>query len=656
MALPNFHMKKQGHIYLVSRLAKLLGMLCLTSSLFGQHVSDSMKVKMETLVVHEFFSNPTEKAKLQTLDSGLVQSKSLTFSTLHSSDWINRSHPSITIKNYGPSSSSTLSVRGSSANQTQLLWHNLNINQSWQSLSDLSLIPSGFFEGIRLSGSALAGLVAGIPPGASLLLQPKALKSATSFFELGYTAGSFGLHKGLASFGFSRKGWNSLTAFQYFQAQNDFPYYNSYKKNNPIETLSHAANKHLSILHESQVKLDSVHRLDLGYWMVHNYRELPPTMLMSNSVALQKDRSYRGFIAWNAEKNKWKGINQIAYFHDQLIYQDSIAQLDETSISENAQFLSSWQIQLHPKIGLQIGEHTQFVKVGSEGYKGNQHQFNHALFGGLSFSGKWHFLNLSARQEIRRGNWTPVGIGITGLLNAKRFTIQVLANKVYRAASYNDLYWIPGGNQNLKSESGYILEVGISTKSGKANLPTLSISGYSKWIQNWIQWVPTGSIWVPFNSKTVQAVGVETSLKEKLEFRNWHIQFGTGIHFNQTTPTASYTIGETVGLQLIYVPQLKSNSFVSLEWKGFYLSLDAVVHGKIYTSTDHSTSLPAWYTLNFTLAKSFSLFKCMQVQASLAANNATNTYYQTVEQRPMPGINLLSGLQIKYSFKNHQIL
>jgi outer membrane cobalamin receptor len=649
-------MKKQGQSTQVSLLTRLLGMLCFVQPIYGQEVLDSMKVKMETLVVHEFFSNPTEKAKLQVLDSGIVQAKSLTISTLHSSDWINRSHPSINIKNYGPSSSSTLSVRGSSANQTQLLWHNLNINQSWQSLSDLSLIPSGFFEGIQLSSSSLVGLVAGIPPGASLLLQPKTIKSDTTFLEIGYTVGSFDLHKVLGTFGFSRKGWNSLTSIQYFQAQNDFPYTNSYKKNNPIEKLSHAANQHLSILHESKFLLDSINRLDFGFWLVKNYRELPPTMLMSSSVALQKDLSYRSFLGWNFQKKKWKGINQIAYFSDKLIYQDSIAQLDETSLSQNAQFLCSWQVQIHPNIGLQFGEHTQFVKVSSEGYKGNQQQFNHALFGGLSFSGKSVFINLSARQEIRKSQWTPIGIGFTGLFYAKWFNMQVLANKVYRPASYNDLYWIPGGNQNLKSESGYILELGISTKSGKTAFPTFGISGYSKLIQNWIQWVPTGSIWVPFNAKTVQAIGLEASLKENLEFRKCRLQIGTGIHFNQTSPTASYTNGETVGLQLIYVPQFKSNSFVSFAWKGYFLSIDAVVNGKTFSSTDHSTSLPAWYTLNVTVAKSFLLFKTMELQASFSANNATNSNYQTVEQRPMPGFNLLAGIQIKYSFKNQHTL
>ncbi len=649
-------MKKQGHTSLFTTLAQLLGMLCLSFPLFGQQVTDSMKVKMETLVVREFVNNPIEKAKLQVLDSGLVQAKSLTLSTLHASDWINRNHPSINIKNYGPSSSSTLSVRGSSANQTQFLWHNLNINQSWQSLSDLSLIPSGFFEGIQLSSSALVGLVAGIPPGASLLLQPKHLKTDTSYLEVGYTTGSFGLQKGVASFGFSRKRWNSLSSVQYFQAKNNFPYTNIYKKNNPIERLSHAANQHLSVLHESQLKLDSVQSLEIGFWLVQNYRELPPTMLMSSSVALQKDQSYRGFLGWNLHKKKWKGSNQIAYFHDQLIYQDSVAQLDETSLSQNAQFLSSWQFQLHPKVALQLGEHTQFVNVGSEGYKGNRHQFNHALFGGFSITGKSHFLNISARQEIRRNEWTPLGIGFTGLLYSKWFTIQVLANKVYRAASYNDLYWIPGGNQNLKSESGYMLEAGISTKSGISALPTLSVSGYSKWIQNWIQWVPTGSIWVPFNAKSVQAIGLEASLKENLEFRKCRLQIGTGIHFNQTSPTASYTNGETVGLQLIYVPQFKSNSFISFAWKGYFLSIDAVVNGKTFSSTDHSTSLPAWYTLNVTVAKSFLLFKTMELQASFSANNATNSNYQTVEQRPMPGFNLLAGIQIKYSFKNQHTL
>lgn len=640
-------MKKQGHHSLL--LLHFLVSLFTPLFLQAQHAADSLKVNMQPLIVEENFFTPLEMAKLQVQDSGIVLSKTLTLSTLHSSDWINRSHPGISVKNYGPSSSSTLSVKGSSANQTQLVWHHLNINQSWQSLSDLSLIASGFFNGIQLSSSVLSGLEVGITPGANLLLQSKKLKKNQTWLEIAYTGGSFGLNKGITSFGIDRKRWNSSTSIQFFNAQNNFPYTNKFKKDHPIETLPHAANQHLTILNEIEIKVDTFQRIELGAWLVRNYRELPPTMLMSSSAALQKDQSIRGYLSWNFHKRIWKGFHQIAYLNDFLLYVDSIAQLNETNRCHNAQILNSWQVQLHPKIELQIGEQTQYIYLKSEAYAGSHSQFNHSLFGGLSYSGLSHFLNLSVRQEIRKKNWAPTGVGLTAIYYTKWFSLQLIANKVYRAPSYNDLFWIPGGNPNLKSENGYTLDVGISTKNKNGYWPIFNASGYSKWINNWIQWLPNGTIWTPLNTKSVRALGGELSLKKSVYWAKLHLQFGAGIHLNKTFSRETNSSNESNGLQLIYVPNFKSNSFISIDWKNYFVSIDLLLYGKTYTSTDHSSKLPAFCTLNASVAKTFHLFPKTDIQLSFSVNNATNASYQTVEQRPMPGVNFLGGFLINFS-------
>ena len=64
-------------------------------------------------------------------------------------------HTNVFVKNYGIGSLSTISIRGSSAAQTQALWHGVNINNAMTGLSDFSAIPVSFFDKISIDyGSA----------------------------------------------------------------------------------------------------------------------------------------------------------------------------------------------------------------------------------------------------------------------------------------------------------------------------------------------------------------------------------------------------------------------------------------------------------------------------------------------------------------------
>ncbi|MBK9299353.1 MAG: TonB-dependent receptor plug domain-containing protein [Bacteroidetes bacterium] len=54
-------------------------------------------------------------------------------------------HTNVFVKNYGVGSLSTISIRGSSAAQTAVLWHGLNLNNAMTGLADFSILPVSFF-------------------------------------------------------------------------------------------------------------------------------------------------------------------------------------------------------------------------------------------------------------------------------------------------------------------------------------------------------------------------------------------------------------------------------------------------------------------------------------------------------------------------------
>src|ERR1700757_4402803 len=61
------------------------------------------------------------------------------------------------VKAYSPGNIATLSIRGSTAQQTAVIWNGMNINNPMLGQADISLLPVGFFNSISIQKGALSG-------------------------------------------------------------------------------------------------------------------------------------------------------------------------------------------------------------------------------------------------------------------------------------------------------------------------------------------------------------------------------------------------------------------------------------------------------------------------------------------------------------------
>ena len=94
-----------------------------------------------------------ETKKIQFEDSKkTISIDSLTLSRYNTSSLSELlSHQSaIHIKSYGNGNIATTSMRGGNANHTAILWNGLNIQNAMLGQTDLSIIPSAFFDQISL--------------------------------------------------------------------------------------------------------------------------------------------------------------------------------------------------------------------------------------------------------------------------------------------------------------------------------------------------------------------------------------------------------------------------------------------------------------------------------------------------------------------------
>ena len=95
---------------------------------------------------------------------------------------------------------------------------------------------------------------------------------------------------------------------------------------------------------------------------------------------------------------------------------------------------------------------------------------------------------------------------------SKQLLISGSVAKNSHLPTLNDLYYIPGGNPNLKSEKGTLYDLGTSDSFtfGNNQIHT-GISFFYSNINDWIIWLPTfQGYWEPKNIERVVSSGVES--------------------------------------------------------------------------------------------------------------------------------------------------
>jgi iron complex outermembrane receptor protein len=230
----------------------------------------------------------------------------------------------------------------------------------------------------------------------------------------------------------------------------------------------------------------------------------------------------------------------------------------------------------------------------------------------------------------------------------------------YRFPTLNDLYFLPGGNPDLRSESGWTYDGGVSFAVGKQGVYSLSGSAtwFESFIKDWIIWLPTTKgFFSPENIKDVHAYGIE--LKGNLDIalgREW--QMGVNGTFSWTP---SINCGEprtpadrSVGKQLPYVPEYSSTVTGRLSWRRWSFLYKWCYYSERFTMSSNDLSLtgklPPYFMSNISLERTVSL-KWADLSLKGAVNNLFNEEYLSVLSRPMPGINFEIFIGITPKFR-----
>jgi iron complex outermembrane receptor protein len=277
----------------------------------------------------------------------------------------------------------------------------------------------------------------------------------------------------------------------------------------------------------------------------------------------------------------------------------------------------------------------------------------------LSFSsflklnlGKW-IGNLGLRREFYNGTDPGLLYTMGWRYKAKEsLIIRTHISNKFRKPSFNEKYWQPGGNPDLRPEKGWGTDIGIEGQlpsNALASSFRYSITGFYQNVDNWIQWVIQDSL-TPVEYKTIRSLGTETELT--YQYKSEELMFTTSAVYNLNRSVIVRTYDNNPlyeGNQLMYIPLHAAKLNFYCSWKGWNAAWNLNASGKRETvdSNDESLRLPGYLIINAMAGfemdtRSFSCFIGFRIE------NLMNTQYEIIRAYPMPGrayyITLSAGL------------
>ncbi len=551
------------------------------------------------------------------------------------------------VRAYGPNQIATTSFRGAGAQHTAVLWNGVNLQNSLLGQTDFSLLPAGFMDDIGVyygGNSALYG--AGAIGGAVLLNNTSAFQKKSASYQIG--VGSFGLmqHRLALTYG-TKNAYIKLRAYHQ-TAQNNIEFHNVTLAEKPLQKLAHAQQKSNGLMLEAGYKINTKQEINLRYWYGFTDRNIPPTMGMAVNNSYQIDEANRLGLEWKriASKSKWIGrtafINEYLNYNNPTTYNSGISK-SKTLVTE---LENTTQINANTALNFGINYIGNFAQ--SSGYNKNVSRNSLAAFVSLNKHWSKRFkTTVNLRQDVVDAAFKPftAGAGADYKLN-QYLSLTAQLNKSFRMPTLNDLYWVTG-NPNLLPEKGYAQELGLTAKHTTEHAYfNTQINGFNRQINNWILWQPYGGTWTPQNLLQVWSRGFEWNSRYTYCYKKFMWSARADVSYIlSTNQKANVQNDATVGKQLIYIPRLTYQTWLTFTYSNAYLAFNQTYTGYRFTSSDNSSFVDDYLLLNMFMGKTFKLKK-WQVDAKFHINNLLNQEYQVLPSRPMPMRNFLFSLGV----------
>ncbi len=587
-----------------------------------------------------------------------IDSASLSAYSGHSFSELLQEKSPIYIRQYGGEGQlSSISFRGTTPNHTALRWNGVEIQSQTLGQADFSSFPVFLISDLTLYPGAGSSFLGSGSIGGGIVLETNLnrLKGNNGSFQ--YQIGSFGKQ----SFGIANSGGTSKTSY-FFRAfyshiGNDFEVNyrgDTYNQNNAQSEL-------LGIVTGLNLDLGNVGQLKTEIWLNQHDRNVQPLIGDFNAEDYLIDQNLRYNLSFR--KNTAKSLHEFSY---SFILDNQVFNNGSPVITERSIFRTSHEWYFGTKFSVLAGADASLVNAQVSNYAADTTQNRASVFSSLKYQpSKPLEVSFSISKPWIQGIGVPLLPQLLinfSLYESSKYIIEATANASmnFRAPTLNDLFWSPGGNSNLKPETGKSLEIGLqnSFKSNQFTLD-LDIDAYINEINDMIQWIPGGrevgdegnilNFWYPENVREVQIRGFEVNANITHQINSFSYSLTSNYNYNSSlNKTIRDEFDRSLDKQLPYAPKHKGGVGFSLSYYDFGFQWQTSITGRRFTEANNEREIEAFEVTNIRFFKPLILTKNQVLNLSFDIRNVFNREYFNYELRATPGINYLLTVNFKY--------
>ena len=527
---------------------------------------------------------------------------------------------------------SSPSFRGTTAQQTAVIWNGININSQLNGQTDFNTLNTRDFKTITARAGGGSVMYGSSAIGGSIHLNSDLEFGKKFDNELRADYGSYntlGLNYKVVASG---ERFSSNVSISHNSSDNDydFPGYNTRNDNGQY--------KNTSLNAAFGYKLNSNNILRLYSYVFNGNRHFSRT-LGAPSRSMYDDFNTRNLLEFTGYYNRFTSRLKAAYLTESYKYYENFATGSYTFgkvKTFTGKYDGTYDVTDNLKINA-IADYTNNNGEGSDIINKKRDIFSGTVLVKHAVSKNFEY-EAGIRKEVTDAYKSPLlfsggaSIGIT-----KWHRLKLNGSRNFRIPTFNDLYWPGSGNPNLKPESSYQAELGNIFTFGNLNL---TVTGYYIRLRDMLRWVPgTGGIWRPENVDRAKNYGGEALL-------NWEGQFGESRI--TLTGTYAYTVSKRDGstAQLMYVPKHKATAAVAYSYKRFSAYYRHLFTGRVFFTTDNQSEIDPYNVSGIGAEYNFNVLKGLSLGAQV--NNLYNQEYMAVASRPMPGRNYNVYLNFKF--------
>lgn len=638
--------------------------------LFAQQKDTLPAVKVTAVLPQNPAATPVPLQQLQKADINALNSFSVAEAVKFFSG--------VLVKDYGGIGGlKTISVRSLGANHTGIMYDGIVLGDAQGGQIDLGKFSLDNIESIQLyNGQPVSNL---LPARAYASASVLALNTGTADSKKKYiaaqaNAGSFGWFNASATIKntIGQKLYHGFNA-AYQRADGRYPYNNyvagtgsSKRQNSDVQTMRAE--------YDVQYLLNDSNSIQAKLNYYHSKRGLPGMVLLYNTYSAERLNNEVFFTqaSWKktfSAKSKMllsgKFTKDYKYYIDPA-YPNASGKLENEFHQQELYFSAAYSYAIHPSVRLSYAadyfnsrlQRTDSFAQGFANPRRNNLLNNIAIqYSKKLLTTSANLLHTYIKETTQNGaagrnisEWAPAVSLAYRLQQQSPFLLRAFYKRIFRAPSFDDLYFTNVGNTNLRPEFATQYNVGVTfNKNTAAAMQWLVTTDlYYNRVKDRILAVPRQNLfqWTMLNVGEAQIKGLDAGIAAKFAaWKKW--QFSSRLSYSyQDAKDMSDPASATYKNQLPYTPKHSGAIAFNAVFQQFSFSYNVLLSSYRYRLGDQISEnlVKEWATQDVVLGYEIAGAKNNRYRFTASFNNIFNNQYEIIKYYPMPRFNYRIGV------------